>query len=223
MAIWVIITSSIIRQNYEQRKGEYINGIKSFIDMFKDPKYKIVIVENATKMATPFARFQQTFLNQFGIPVLYTRNNILMTKTINYGIPELLDIFECIKYFNIQDEDFVIKATGRYIIDKNSPFFQVVDNLERKPYSAVVRFNQFDKPVSLTKTNNCVTGLIGLKCKYLKQIELPGLELDIDMSTEMKWAKVINTIEDSEVCCLEELGLFIKPMIIWNKNYFVRI
>lgn len=223
MKVWIIITTSLISENYEQRKQEYITGIKSFLKIFKDPKYKIVIVESASKLGNPVSFYHKTFLDQFNVPVLYTKNNSIMKKTINYGIPELLDIFECLNHFNIPDDDFIVKATGRYIIDNDSPFFKTVDNLENNPYSAIVRFNQFDQPVSLTKTNNCVTGLIGLKCKYLKQIELPGLEFNVDMSTEMKWANTINTIKDSEVCCLEELGLFIKPMMIWNKNYYVKI
>lgn len=219
MKIWIILTTSLISQNYEQRKIEYINGIKSFQEIFKDPKYQIVIVENNSKIVNPFQFTHRTFLNQFGVPVLYTKNNTIMKKTINYGIPELLDIFECIKYFNIQDDDFIVKGTGRYIIDKDSLFFKVVDNLESKPYSAVVRFNQFDNPASLTKTNNCVSGLIGLKCKYVKQIELPPLDINAGISSEMKWANVINTIDESEIFFIEKLGLSIKPLALWNWYY----
>ena len=219
MKIWIIITTSLIATNYQERITEYINGITSFLQTFKDPKYKIVIVENHSKLKNPISFYHRTFLDQFKIPVLYTKNNSIMKKTVNYGIPELLDIFDCIKHFNIQDDDFIIKATGRYIINKDSPFFEVIDNLETKPYSAVVRFNQFDNPPSLTKTNNCVSGMIGLKCKYVKQIELPGLEYSIENASEMKWAKVINTIEDSEIFFIEKLGLSIKPMALWNWYY----
>ena len=132
---------------------------------------------------------------------------------------EMLDVFACINHFNIKDEDFIVKVTGRYILHDNCAFFDIVDNLENKPYSAVVRFGQFDEPTSKVKTNNCTTGLIGLKCKYVKQIELPDFK-DKKTSIEMKWAKVINTIDDSEICFLEELGLFIKPLVIAEQNFY---
>lgn len=218
MKVWVIITSSIISLRYEQRKAEYIAGIKSILNLFKSPKYNVVIVENNTKIQNLSFRSIKTFLNDFNIPVLYTKNNLILNQTKNYGIPEMLDLFGCIKYFNIQDDDFIIKVTGRYVIDQDSPFFKIVDNLETKPYSAIVRYNQFDNSPSLVKSNNCVTGLIGLKCKYLKQIQLPPFD-DISISIEMKWAQIINSLDDSEICILDILGINIKPKVLWDCNY----
>jgi hypothetical protein len=210
MKIWVIITTSLIQLDYEQRKKEYIGGITSILNKFKAPKYNVVIVENTSKLENPFNFHHRTFLNNFKVPVLYTKNNILIKKTKNYGIIEMIDVFNCINHFGIQDDDFIVKVTGRYVLDENSSFFNVVDNLENKPYTAILRFSQFDEPLSLVKTNNCTTGIIGLKCKYIKQIEIPDLD-DIQTSIEMKWAKVICKLDDSEICFLEKLGIYIKP------------
>lgn len=227
MKIWVIITTSLVEVRYQERKAEYIAGIKSILKTFSDPKYKIVIVENNSKINNPVKFFHKTFLDNFKVPVLYTKNNLLLKHTINYGIPEFADVLDCIKHFSIADDDFIIKVTGRYIIADNSKFFNVVDNLDNKPYSAVLRFSQYDEPYSLVKTDNCVTGIIGLKCKYVKQIEPPEFN-QRKVSIEMKWAKVIKTLDDSEICFLTELGLCIKPFSViinsdkqFDKYYYI--
>ncbi len=207
MAIWVIITCSLINLNKEIRTREYIAGISKALSTFKDPKYKVVIVENTSKMGQKFSLIHKTFLDKFRVPILYTTNNELIYKTYNYGIIELVDIKQCINHFQIPDDDFVIKMTGRYRLDDDCPFFDVVDNLDKKPYSAVVRYNQFYCDPSLTKTDLCVTGLIGLKCKYIKQIQ--NLEFDDMRSIEHKWVDVINAINDEEVCILQKLGLYV--------------
>jgi len=212
MTVWIIITCSLIGLNYDIRKQEYIIGINKVLKTFNDPKYKIVIVENSSKITKNFLFVHKTFLDEFGVPVLYTKNNILLTQTYNYGIIELIDVKECINYFQIGDDDFIVKITGRYELLDECPFFDVVNNLETKTYSAIVRYNQFNHPPSLEKTHICTTGLIGLKCKYLKQID--SLELDDLSSIEIKWAEKINSLPDEEVCILEKIGLWVKPRIL---------
>ena len=218
MVIWVIITTSLLSERYDQRKLEYIGGIKNLLNTFKDRKYNIVIVENTSKLNNPYVFRHKTFLNNFNVPVLYTKNNLILQKTTNYGVPEMLDVLECIKHFNIQDDDFIIKATGRYFLDEQSAFFNIVDNLENKSYDAIARFNQYDMPVSLKKEESCVTGIIGLRCKYVKQIQLPDLD-DKYTSIEMKWAELINKLDDSQICFMEKLDLFIKPKMLWDFCY----
>jgi hypothetical protein len=108
--------------------------------------------------------------------------------------------------------------TGRYILDKESPFLKIVDNLENNPYTAIVRFNQYDKDPSLVKSKDCITGLIGMKCEYVKKIEVPPID-NILISVEMKWVEVINELNDSEICFLDKLGIYIKPKMLWNNDY----
>jgi hypothetical protein len=223
MKIWIIITASLISLRYKERRNEYIAGIRSILSKFSDRnKYRIVIVENTSKLTNESAFFNATFLNKFGVPVLYTKNNRLITRTANYGIIEMIDINACIDHFKIQDEDFIVKITGRYVVDTNSEFFDVVDKLDKKPYSAILRFSQFDEPISLVKTTNCTTGMIGLKCKYVKKIEIPNLE-DTKTAIEMKWAKVISELDDSEICIMTKLGLYIRPsnMDKYCTDYFL--
>lgn len=213
MAVWIIITCCLIDTNKETRQKEYIAGISQILKVFKNRKYKVVIVENNSRLEKKVSFVHRTFLDKFRVPVLYTTNNRLLSYTKNYGIMEMTDIIDCINYFGIQDDDFIVKITGRYVLEDNCEFFKIVDNLDTRPYSAVLRFSQFDEPISLVKTSNCTTGLIGLKCKYVKQIELPELN-DNETSIEMKWASVISKIDDSEICFLTKLGIYIRPICL---------
>jgi len=212
MRVWVIITSSLINlpikgRDYETRKKEYILGISKIIEAFKG--YNTVIVENNSLLENkPKLRFLQhkTFLDNFGVPVIYTRTNQLATK--NYGTKELLDIFECIKRCNIQDDDFIVKITGRYILSETSNFVNEVKLLDKTNYDVIVRYNCYrDYQVEDVNYRNCVSGLIGLRCKYVKQIEMP----DEDAFVEEKWTNVISKIEESKICVLEILGIHIRP------------
>ena len=103
--IYVVITTSLIENNYDLRYKQYIEGITQTIKVFQNiPKIKIIIVENTGKSSS--------FLDSFGIPVLYTNTNNTI-QTNNKGIKELTDVFEVINHFNIKDEDFLIKVLLR--------------------------------------------------------------------------------------------------------------
>jgi hypothetical protein len=154
----------------------------------------------------------KTFLDDFGVPVMYTRTNKIQTR--NYGMKELLDIFQCIRKHNIPDEDFIVKITGRYVLNNNSNFVETVKKLSETNYDAIIRYGAYHV-VPQDKDENCITGLIGLRSKYVKQIEIP----DEHTFVEMKWAKKISQLDDSKVCVLQELGIFIRPS--GAENYFL--
>lgn len=213
MRLFVIITASLIdgnrdnKKNYAVRKTEYIKGITTLFDRCKGKNYTLVIVENNSliERKPPFFKKHKTFLENFGIPVFYTRNNIYNTQ--NYGTKELMDIKYIIQQFGIQDDEFIVKITGRYILDKHCPFFDIIDQLQTNPYSAVIRYGAYTNYEKERGKDNCVTGLIGLKCKYLKDLYLPNE----DKFIEQVWAEKIASLPEEEVCTLEKLGIFIRP------------
>jgi len=214
MTIYIIITASLIdgyvkdHRDYNRRKPEYIKGITTLLERCKGKPYKLVIVENnflLWRKRFLFGIRGETFLEKFKIPIIYTTNNIY--TTFNYGIKELLDIHHVINQLNIQDDDFIVKFTGRYVLDKECPFFDIVDNLELKPYSAVLRFGGYTNFEKERGKDNCVTGLIGLKCKHVKELYLPNE----DTCIEKVWAEIISKLPEEEVCTLEKLGVFIRP------------
>ena len=204
---YVIITTCLLNDNFEERKEEYTLGINSVINKCKDKNYKLIIVENNGK--------RETFLDTFNIPVLYTNNNNLQTN--NKGVKELYDILSCIKNFNISDNDFIIKMTGRYYLDDESPFFDICDNINESNYDIVIKYGWWRKQ-SKIKINDCITGLIGMRCKYIKQI---NNSLDNTEPIEWEYAKVTQPIHDSKIKILDNLGIYIKP--INDLNEYIKI
>jgi len=194
--IYVLITCSLIERNWEERFQECMIGVQQTINVFKNiPNVKVMIVENTGK--------RESFLDSFKIPVLYTNtNNEINTK--NKGIKELTDIWKAIDHFQMTDHDFLIKVNARYFIHDDSPFVKIIQNFSSKSYDSVLRYGGFNlNQVFKEKYYSCITGLVGMTVKYIKQIELP----EEDICLEWKWAEVSNRLSDDNICILDYLGL----------------
>jgi len=150
--------------------------------------YRIIVVEGNGK--------RETYLDELGCDVLYTTNNSLPTQ--NKGYKELADVLAVINTYNIQDDDFVVKMTGRYVINSNSPFMAALkDDLD-----CIIKYTTYLTPVN-HRTGDCMSGLIGMRAKYIRQIELPS-EYE---AAEWKWAKVTYLIDEARILNLPLLGM----------------
>ena len=109
--------------------------------------------------------------------------------------------FQQYKY-NINNSDFIVKMTGRYILDDNSEFMNVIKNIHNTNYDCIIRYGAYFKPANY-KTNDCITGLIGMSCLYIKQIEKPNE----DECVEWKWAKVTYLIDNKNIYLVNNLGI----------------
>lgn len=196
--IYILITTSLILNDFEIRQMQYTTGI-NYVKKYFNNNCKIIIIENNGK--------RNTFLNDFDVDVFYTDNN---NYTINKGATELNDINDCINYYKINDDDFIVKITGRYLLNENSNF---VNHLNVDKYDCLIQYGSFLNPQT-NKMNDCITGLIGMKCRYIKQIEYP-LEYEC---VEWNWAKVTFNIQDDKICILDGLGIYICP---GSNNYFL--
>jgi hypothetical protein len=107
---------------------------------------------------------RRTFLDLLGYDVVYTNNNNINTR--NYGIKELCDVNYCINEYDINDDDFVVKMTGRYILNVDSEFMTVLKNIHDTTYECVFRYGSYSNPVNY-KMDDCITGLICMKCKVM--------------------------------------------------------
>lgn len=193
--IYAIITTSLIEDYYDVRKKQYIYGIKINIEnLNKIPNIKIIIVENNGNI--------HSFLDDFKQEVIYTDNNFIESN--NKGYKELMDILEVINIKNIKDDDFIIKVTGRYIIDYESNFINCVKDLNDN-IDCIIKYGSHDDRINVSRVNDCITGLIGMRAKFIKQI---NRNLDGDC-IEWKWAKVANTIPDDKIIILNELGIHV--------------
>ena len=192
--IYLLITTSLIERNFEERKRRYMNGITTALRRFKEVDCKIIILENNGS--------RSTFLDDFGVDVFYTNNNQIPT---NIGNKELIDLRQCIKHYKIQDEDFVVKLSGRYIIQEQSEFMEAL--LEHKETKdAILMYGYFYGP-QYKRIRDCVTGLIGMKCKHIKRIQ----PVEFNGCIEWHWADVALSIPEEQEHKVRTLGIAVCP------------
>ena len=196
--LYFIVTTSLFI-DCQIRKSQYIKGINKLKQVISDlniEDYQIIIVENNNN--------KHTFLDLLNCTTFYTANNFL--KTNNKGYKELQDILDCIDKFNINDTDFIVKMTGRYILEDDSEFMTIIKNINNTKYDCVIKYGSYLKPVNY-KMNDCITGLIGMRCGYIKHIEKPNK----NQCVEWKWGKVTYLIEDKNIFKVNRLGINISP------------
>jgi len=204
--LYFIVTTSLFNDCLIRQK-QYINGINKLKKIIHDlniENYKIIIVENNGK--------RYTFLNMLDCEIYYTENNFLQTS--NKGTKELQDILDCIDKYNINDTDFIVKMTGRYILNDNSEFMNIIKNIHNTNYHCVIKYGSYYNPVNY-KMNDCITGLIGLSCYYVKLIEKPNE----NECAEWKWGKVTNLIDNKNLYLVNNLDINICP----NSNVYFKV
>ena len=169
--IYIIITASIdnnycdgikaqnLPRSSPERDNRYITSITQLLQLIdNDPNIKPIIVENGGK--------RKTYLDNFNCDVLYTNNN---EQYIHKGFNEQLDIQQVIKEYNINDDDTIIKISGRYKL-LNNYFINLVKNNNKDVY---VKF--FCVAARQFGFNYMSSGLFAIKCKYLKKFMYTGL------------------------------------------------
>jgi len=188
----------MIKRPEDYRIKEYAICIETILNISRHiPNSKVILIENNGQ--------RNTFLNLYkGCELFYTNNNTMNTK--NKGIKELKDINDCIQYYNICDDDFIVKLSGRYKIMDASPFIDKIPYLTEN-IDCIIRYGSFNSP-SDTRVKDCITGLIGMRCKYIKQIEEPHENDPI----EWKWAWVTYQIPEERILAMISLGLYMRPM-----------
>ena len=151
--IYLIITTSINNRygtnDANERKERYLYAIS---ETLKIVPYKTIIVENNGKRDTYLDSLQEIF---------YTDNNKYSFKS--KGINELFDIKDVIKQYNIQDDDIIIRLTGRYRL-LSSHFLDQINTYDT--YDAFIKFYgscslQFEQ-------YDCILGCYAIRAKYIK-------------------------------------------------------
>lgn len=163
--IYLIITTSINNkdgiENFNHRKKRYIECISTLLNLIKiHQDIKPIIVENNN--------YKKTYLNDIEniCDIIYTSNNIINYK--HKGVNELLDIKEVINRYNIDDNDMIIKLTGRYKL-LNLEFIDIIKKYI--DYDAFLKFFNVSTLKYHYNKDDCILGLFAIKCKYLKKFQ----------------------------------------------------
>lgn len=199
--IYFIVTTCLLKsKNANERKDKYKKSLEILKNLLGNKKnIKIIIVENTGKK-------HRTFLNDYGFDVYYTDNNNFETE--NKGVKEIKDILDCIDKYNIKDEDFVIKMTGRYILNENSKFISEIINYKNQ--DCVIRYGSYYKPVN-ERITDCISGLIGMKVKHIKNIDMKAGYKIKGYPMEWEWARVTLKINLNKIKIMNKLGILISP------------
>lgn len=146
--IRIILTAALSSNHQAFRKNQYLESFRSLqrLGLTKDDIY---IVE-ALKKTGP------TFLDEYSSHVYYAQNNNASFK--NNGINEAITLLEALDYFKFDDDDIIIKLTGRHQLTSNE-FLQII---EANPnYDMYIKINPDGAALTLT---------FAMRCQYMKEM-----------------------------------------------------
>ena len=96
--------------------------------------------------------------------------------------------------------------TGRYILDYDSEFMNIIKNINNTKYDCVIKYSSYLSPVNY-KTKDCITGLIGMTCEYIKKIN----PVPTNDCIEWHWAMATYLMPDENIYKVNKLGISICP------------
>ena len=206
--IYLIITTSINNRfgnrDAAERKERYLYAISETLKILP-PAICPIIVENNGERATYLDNFTHAGKH---VRVIYTVNNSLPFR--HKGANEIVDIKEVIERLSINDDDTIIKLTGRYRILTTHFLDDVVAN--HFTYDAFVKF--FGITSLQYEDYDCILGLYALKAKYYKLLN--HLSIDNYSFAEIAFARYIRLcgaaykeikLLDVECCFAENLKI----------------
>ena len=192
--IYIIVTCCInnkvgYKSNFYRQK-RYITSITKLLELTNNLPVKVILVENNGK--------RDTYLDNFNCDICYTDNNNI--ECFHKGENELLDIKEVINKYNIDDNDTIIKLTGRYKL-LNSNFINLVI---KGNYDAYVKF--FNVRTKQFNYDACILGLFAIKCKYLKEFKYTLLKgYDFEFADYVKGIHNLFEVKQLHLeCCFAE-------------------
>jgi hypothetical protein len=193
--IYLIITTSIINKHgikdFEHRKQRYIESIETALKLINKNIIKPIIVENNGE--------RETYLDNLNCDIVYTNNNTINTH--HKGVNELLDIQHVINKYNISDEDYIIKLTGRYKLLDNTFINILLENIYN--FEAFIKFFNVATRKFHQNLDDCVLVLFAIKCKYIKKFMY-----DCKLSPECEFAIMVkNTININKIYQINNLEL----------------
>lgn len=160
--IYLIITASIqdkyTLSDSDERKKRYFDCISQTLKYLPNTITPIIVENNGIR---------ETFLDNFihnesKVRVIYTNNNNRLYK--NKGVNEFFDIKSVIDILNIDDNDIIIKLTGRYRA-LSSTFFMNILN-DNSKYDAFIKF--FGTCSLKFEDYDCILGCYALRAIFFK-------------------------------------------------------
>jgi hypothetical protein len=190
--IYLIITTSIVNrftnEPDDHRKNTYLDSIRKTLALLSEDVKPIIVENNGQRT---------TYLDDIGIPIYYTNNNEI--SGTHKGVNELEDVKSVIKAFDIQDDDMIIKLTGRYHLLNDSFLKLIACNPDK---DAFVSFFNVHRRIYMDY--DCVLGMVAIRCKLLKDF---SYSIDYKESPETEFARFVKKLPEEKRVSVEKLGL----------------
>lgn len=190
MRVWLVISSCIQNkfgiQNPEKRETEYTTAICKTLTTVPS-EIRVVIVENSGS--------QPTFLDRLG-DVFYSGNGSMNVP--NKGIIEFKDLMDTVRHFSIDEDDIVIKLTGRYAVEETCFFERVLSTMNE--YDAWLKF--FNVCTKEFLPNDCVLGLYAIRVRHLHHLAYTQIGLRNSMEVDFAEFVRMSCSRIDEVCHL---------------------
>jgi hypothetical protein len=151
--IRLILTAALPDAHFAWRQKQYLESFKRL--------YRYGYRKNDFYIVEALRKHGPTFLRNHCDNVYYAKNNNPHFK--NNGINEAITLLEAFNYFNFDDEDMIIKMTGRYWLMNNN-FFTLVHSLQNSVDAIVCWYKEPQHRGAV------YTSLIAMKCKYFKEM-----------------------------------------------------
>ena len=150
----------------QKREERYIECVDIILKE-KLENERCIIIENNGLRPTCLDLFCKTYPN---VHVHYTKNQFL-EHSCNKGRKELLDIQSACHSYNIPQNAFVIKITGRYKLIDNSFVRRIREQSDK--YDVFYRQGSMFKPYERfheRSKDDCICGMIALRCHFFTTI-----------------------------------------------------
>lgn len=189
--IKIICTSALLSSKFEERKQEYIKSLKILEQFGYRPQTYIVEAEGYS----PFS-----FYHDYCDHVFYANTNDL--TLINKGVNEAKSLIEAFDYYDFDDEDMLVKLTGRYFFNDDHFLKLVEAHSDVDAFASVLEWD----PSKVT------TGCFAMRAKYFKQmlkrLDLQKMEKEL-IDIEWEAARFLEQMasENANVVYLEKIGI----------------
>jgi hypothetical protein len=205
MTIRLIFTTCIEARYADpvERETAYYTTITNNLNTMRGLPIEYYIVENGGK--------RRTVLDDIsGVHVLYTDTNAIKYTGSNPDaetglkpMKEMMDIQKICNTFDFDDEDIIIKITGRYGLQNPPTFLENLIENEGK-YDVFMKF--FNICTMNYDEMDCVLGLYAIRYKYLQEFN-PRYMLEQESAEHVFATFVRRTVPPEKILEVSHLGL----------------
>lgn len=188
-----------------EREKMYYEAITKSLKILRGMPIEIYIVENSVK--------RRTLLDDIsGVHLLYTDTQAIQYTGANPDaetglkpMKEMMDIHRVCDAFDFDEEDIIIKLTGRYLLD-NPPTF--LENIIKNSQNYDVFMKFLNICTMKYEQYDCVLGLFAIRYKYLLEFN-PRHMLEQTSAEQIFAIFVRRSISQERILEATHLGLIL--------------